>query len=668
MKITLKKLVINNFKGIKHLVIDFGAMTNIFGANEAGKTSVFDAFLWLLFGKDSTDREKFSIKNTKDTALNRQDHEVCAVLEIGDRQTEVKKIFREKWTKKRGASKEEYTGNENVYFWNDVPCTQAEYQAKIKDLIDEKAFKLLTNTLYFNTVVSWQERRAVLLKLAGNITDDQVFSKIVTPANKGQFIGLINLLNQGKTLEEIKKQYSGKKKQLKDELDTIPTRIDEVLRGIPQQQDWKRLDTSVNSLATQLAGIDESMLNASKALQSKQTAQRELQQQIYELQRKSDSIVHQLRSDIEASDRNSRQELDSVSKELADLIKRREARKKDVQDVEFSIREVEGRKVILAGKWREANSEEISFPDGAFCCPTCKRELEVEDVEKKRSQLEANFNREKAEKIARIDQQGKQLKKELEQHNDRLQAINAELLEMETAISDKQSVHTSLQTHYTQPRPVEERLAEAKANNKEYQHLQSAIASLKDRQEEVPQVDNTELLARKREVTDELDQVKRLLATKEQIETGNMRVKQLQDQEQKLAQELADLEATEYAAEQFTKAKMDLMVSRINGMFRYVEFKLFDYTIEGGSIPVCETMYNGVPFSDLNTAAKALVGIDIINALSAFYKVQAPIFIDNRESITWIPDTDSQIINLIVSPKDKQLRVVAEGVEATLFA
>ncbi|MBP7398205.1 MAG: AAA family ATPase [Chitinophagales bacterium] len=62
MKISLKKLSLLNFKGIRQRTIEFNDVTNIFGKNEAGKTTLFDASLWVLFGKDSTDRKDFAIK------------------------------------------------------------------------------------------------------------------------------------------------------------------------------------------------------------------------------------------------------------------------------------------------------------------------------------------------------------------------------------------------------------------------------------------------------------------------------------------------------------------------------------------------------------------------------------------------------------------------------
>ncbi len=59
--IRLKQLKINNFKGIKALKLDFGTDGNntIYGANGSGKTTVFDSFTWLLFGKDSQGKSDF---------------------------------------------------------------------------------------------------------------------------------------------------------------------------------------------------------------------------------------------------------------------------------------------------------------------------------------------------------------------------------------------------------------------------------------------------------------------------------------------------------------------------------------------------------------------------------------------------------------------------------
>ena len=54
MKIRISNLKLKNFKGIKDLEIDFNnENTNIYGKNATGKTTIFDAFKWLFFDKDS---------------------------------------------------------------------------------------------------------------------------------------------------------------------------------------------------------------------------------------------------------------------------------------------------------------------------------------------------------------------------------------------------------------------------------------------------------------------------------------------------------------------------------------------------------------------------------------------------------------------------------------
>jgi hypothetical protein len=88
-----------------------------------------------------------------------------------------------------------------------------------------------------------------------------------------------------------------------------------------------------------------------------------------------------------------------------------------------------------------------------------------------------------------------------------------------------------------------------------------------------------------------------------------------------------------------------------------VSFKLFEIQLNGNEKEVCETLYNGVPFNDLNNAGKIQAGLDIIKTLSAHHNLYLPIFIDNRESVTWLPSTNSQLINLVVDPTAEKLEL-----------
>src|SRR5690606_18070898 len=161
---------LNNFKGIKSLLINFADdITNIFGDNATGKTTIFDAFMWLFFGKESTDRKDFNIKNTVDTSLNRQDHEVEASVFVDGSEIIIKRIYREKWTKKKSAEEATREGNVQEFFWDGVPVNLSEFNKRVSGLIDEKVFKLISNPAYFNSL-NWKDRRNIIFSVAGNVS------------------------------------------------------------------------------------------------------------------------------------------------------------------------------------------------------------------------------------------------------------------------------------------------------------------------------------------------------------------------------------------------------------------------------------------------------------------------------------------------------------------
>jgi predicted ATP-dependent endonuclease of OLD family len=197
--IKIKSIQIVNFKGINNLKIDFNDTTNILGDNGTGKTSIFDAFTWVLFGKDSHDRTQFDIKNTKDKNKNRQDHEVTVFLDINGFETTLKRIFKEKHTKKRGSETTEFVGNETLNYWNDVPMTQTEYTKKVSEILDEKLFKMISSPTYFNNI-KWEERRNILNTLITSFSDEDVAKG--NPA----FEKIVAELKQGKTIEQYEAQ------------------------------------------------------------------------------------------------------------------------------------------------------------------------------------------------------------------------------------------------------------------------------------------------------------------------------------------------------------------------------------------------------------------------------------------------------------------------------
>lgn len=668
MKIELQELTITNFKGVKYQLLVPGKVTNVYGANESGKTTMYDAFLWLLFDKDSTDRSKFAIKNTVDTSLNRADHEVKATLQVDSRTITLKKVYKEVWEKKRGSEKAVFTKNEAQYYWNDTPCNMGDYQVRLSELIKEEVFKLITSTRYFNEVLSWQRRRDALLKLAGEITNEEVIDTISDKSNRASFADLINLLNENKTIEDIKKEYASKKRNLKDTLEHIPARIDELKRSIPEKQDFSVITANLKKKEAELNNIDELILNASKALQVKQTEQRTIQQNIFSLQRELDTIKNDLKTEIIRADKAGIQDIDSANATIKRLNYSLSSIESDIAKVTANITKYNDLRDKLRDKFDEVNERQLEYQEGVFACSTCKRPLEATDIESKKDEMEKAFNTAKVDEKDKIREEGKGYAAKVTELEAQLTEYNQSKSDIQEQLETEESALVVLKANYTAPRSVDDRLQEAIGSNSKYTETTAQIKELESQIKEEPQVDNQELLNKKKVVTAEVDAFKQALNTKTQIEAAEKRIKELESEESQLSQQLAQLEKTEFAVEQFTKGKMDLMESRIADKFKHVKFKLFDRQVNGGVVECCESMYKGVPYPELNTAGKVQVGLDIIDTLSHHYNISAPIFIDCRESVTWIPDTDSQIINLIVSPADKKIRIETAGVMDTLFA
>lgn len=147
------------------------------------------------------------------------------------------------------------------------------------------------------------------------------------------------------------------------------------------------------------------------------------------------------------------------------------------------------------------------------------------------------------------------------------------------------------------------------------------------------------------------------LADRERIAANNKRIAELEKEYSESQCHLAELEGLEYQLQQFSKARIEQMEGRINGMFDIVRFKMFEQQINGGEIETCEATVDGVPFADLNSAMKINAGLDIINAFCKANDVEAPIFIDNRESVCELTPVGSQVVNLIVDANYEFLKV-----------
>lgn len=662
MKLIFKSITIKNFKGIKDLSINLNeSLTNIRGDNALGKTTIFDAFTFLLFGKDSSGRKDFNIKNTVHTELNRQDHEVSAIFYHDGEENEIKRIFKEKHVKKRGSNQTEFQGHEQEFFWNGVPCNLKEFTDKVNSLVDENIFKLVSNPYHFNSL-HWKERREVLISIAGHVSDSEIAE---SNPNLSKVLGM---LTHGKTLDDLKKQVASKKKLIKEQLEKIPTRIDEVSKSKPEPLGFDEIREEIEDTKSQINEIDLAISDKSKKLEKEFEKYNETQKQIYELKTKISAKENVIKSEfnnkvnslqfklseengnlsvIDSNIRSIKIKKDGIDSQIESLRLDIAAKRKDYDD--------------LRDEWIKENEKELAIDPHVLSCSECKRSYEGDSLEEIQNEMESNFLKNKKEKlqklterITNIQDQGKRLAatlKELEEKN-----FDEELAKLNKAKEVQEKVIAEIQMNIDKESetPFSESIY---LQNADYVKMQGDLLELESSQVDKPEIDNSRLLGEKSQLDQSLEALYILLRSEKEIEKADLRIKELTEEERTLSNELSEHEGDEFLINEFSKAKIDSITNRVNSMFELVKFKMFDEQINGGETETCEAMIDNVPYPDLNNAAKINAGLDIINALSKYYNVYVPCFVDNAESVTKLHPTNSQIIRLVVDESAKKLTI-----------
>lgn len=631
MNIKINQMILQNFKGIKSLEIYAdGANLKIYGDNATGKTTVFDAFTWLLFGKDSLGRSDFGIKTQDENgnAIHNLEHSVECELAIDNSILTLKKIYAEKWTKKRGSSEAEFSGHETKYFINEVPSTKKEYEQKIAMYIDENLFKTITNPLYFNEHLKWQDRRAILLSLVGgDMSDTDIL------ARSPEFSPLLEEL-KGRTVAEYSKIVKGKQSAINDELKAIPQRISEATLAIPPIV-ADVCDAEKASLEVEIAKLTDEIMAIKNGV-SDDTELLSLKEQKRQIENKVCSV-----SDMQTELHNKQSELSKINFAILEC-------ERNIKRYFNLAEQCEQDATNLREQWHKVNDKQY---DGSETCPTCGQALPAEQI----AEAKAKFNTKRAAMLDDITEKGKQTKAEKEKYialHDELTMKLGECWELQKKCEVEVGRIESL-IAYTETKFEEEKKAELEKIN-------SRIAQLEKTAQNKADDIGSKIYPIQAQINEKRARISELdlcIANCQLAERQKQRIEELSAEEKRLAGEYANLDKIAFLIDKFTKYKVDLLSEEINGHFKYAKFKLFEEQINGGIAECCETTFRGVDYSDLNNAARINAGLDIINTLCAINDKTAPVIIDNAESVTNILPTDSQMICLIVSADDDALRV-----------
>jgi DNA repair exonuclease SbcCD ATPase subunit len=643
--IRLKRLRAIYFKGFKDFEVEFKDRTIISGRNRSGKSSVFDALMWLLFGKDSLGNTDFDIKtlDEKRRVIEKVDHEVYAELEINGAVTTLKRVLRENWVKPLGQENEILKGNEVKCFFDGVPVSVGDFQKRVSEIVDENLFKLITNISYFHSLKR-EDRRSILLSLAGDISNDDI-------ARENDLGDIAELLKNSSS-EDLKKKISAEKKRIKEELDHIPIRIDEIKKNMPEAVNFDAISKEIEQKKTELSKIDKQINDRQESVKAQIEEANKKREIAGNLRMKQTDIILNARQDAvkEATEKNrdfyNYQEILKEKQEKVVRYERRVLEKKnDISEAHRLIGELKKEREKLVEQWK-AESAKVYADELDDSCPFCGHVFTDEEKLETRQSGEAEFNKIKSEKLAKINKAGLSLKERIINHEKTLSEMEKELLsvksEHEAACQDFDTFSKITPARVESKTVVKEEIPE-------WVELERQINSIEI--EDVKQ-DNSDLIEKRKNLNDEIVSLSVELNKKEQIENSFKRVDELESEQRTLSQSLSNKEKIEFRLLSFNKLKMEEVDRRIKEKFKFVKFKLFDKTYEGNEFETCETLIDGVRYWSSNNEGRINAGLDIVNAICEHNGVYAPVFIDNAEGVNEFITTKSQLIELRVTTGD----------------
>ena len=637
----LDTLTLRNFKGTSFFTLNAGCVdTSVWGDNATGKTTLADAASWLLTDKDSLGQSQFEIFPIGKVGTEHKplESEVEGVFVNGE-PVKLKKVYRQVFTKKRGQPKKEMTGNTTDYFIDDVPCTKTEYQSKVAAITaGSNHFQLLTNPHHFASL-PWQDKRNIIVNMVGDITDEEV---ILSNPDLAELPGILDK----KSCEDYKKICAGKRKAINETLSEIPGRIDEQDRSKPVLEKTNgmhfvdvltKLRKKLTEKQTEISGI----ANGGGLV--------DLKLKLAAINEDMVKIVNDHNSKANVAIQAQKDELSKLKDDSAELKRqlRELVTKKGHLDTDLdNLKEVN--KALMV-KWNAKHAETFTAEN----CVTCGKPMTEQEADAAR----LLFNQAKATIIEKIENNGNEnkvkaaamkvsieaLDKSIPEHGDKITDTEMKISGLEKEIELMKAGGSAFyeEPEYIKAQEVKDKLL------KEIEEYQAGNAQLTEKAQ-----------AEAEAIQEEINKAERSLSLIEQVQKADNRIAELMAEEKKLAAEFEVLERHLFLIETFTRAKVSMLDDKINEKFELVKFRMFKDQVNGGLQEVCDITVNDVPYNSLNTGARIQAGMDIIKTLSSHFEFKPVIFVDGCESVTSLPEMDTQLIRLIVSADDKELRVV----------
>lgn len=653
MKLTTLK--IQNFKGIREKEINApnGSSINILGRNAAGKSTIGDSITYLLFNKDMQGRspQSFEIKTRDENGDVIQNLEHTVEATFCEPNITLKKVYKEKWKNIRAVEKR-LDGHSTEHFIDDELVKKGDYEDRIAEIMSEDLFKMLTIPNHFAEQLHWSDRRKMLTEIAGEISDQDIIDSDPELEDYDDVL-------DGKTAESRKGMLERERKIALERIDEIPALIRENQDKITTVE-TDGVDEKITGLKEKKSGLEEELAKARSG-----GGVYHLQVKIEELEAEKQKIIssHGSQYDDKIADARAvyRKKMEAEDEALDKVREQNKVVDEKLEQVNFTSHQIETIKEAITTQESE-QPEPKKSGSSLDECPMCGQDMPKDsDSDDHYDEYLKEFNEKKAEELKSLAEDLDAAQSVLEGRQKEYDKANKELAKLEKAhekakkeAKDAESDLDNLKSSIPDTKESKEykaltekqealegKVDEIRMNNsKQIQEIQQSIENVET---EITNLNEVTFQARKNQ------------EIKERIEE----LKAEQKEQAKIAQ---DADRGLYLIQRFEIAKAEVVTQRVNEMFDIVTWKMHEPMMNGGlNNNMCEAIVDGVPYTGgLNNARRVQAGLDIINTLGKHFGAQAPVVIDNAESVTSLNTYGLQVIALYVSKEHKELTVTPQ--------
>ena len=655
------------FNGEHEFHADFGDKTRVSGKNGSGKSTILNAVMETLTGKNADGTQPDNVRPIVDgQEVEGVDVVRTVTLDIDGKETEIKKITKQKRERVDGVMQYVPGSNVNSYSVDDISFNQKKLDEFISENIcPPETLLACCNPNAFLSLKSTTDMRAFLEKMAGFDLNEYIKSL-------GAEFSEVDEITKGHPIEQVQKTLNKqltdqKKATTKAETEWKYEKAKAVDSG---EDDVTRLTEQKVSYENQIAILDEQ----EKSLDDVMAAYDQKSKSVLDLKFEQSDIVRKANEGLVQQRKALDTEIFSLEQQKKSAERSLKSEQSDLEDFSSNVNANEEKLKKAQEDWEtyygqeypEENLERIKaeqFDENSLICPTCGQDLPAEQAEKIRSEFEQKkairikseedireqFYQQKDKKMTEITESGnkaatdlKEAKKAQEEAEQKIAELKQKIASLAMEIQKKQAELSKL------PESVD------LSDNAEYQKITAEIEQAEAALHEMENVSK-----QRREITDKRNGFIRECA-KIDAEINNIqRKKQAHEEEvEKLyqafresSQKEADIVRKKDILKNFSIKKNERIAEMINPYFEEFQFNFLSYTQNNDPVEVCEMIRKGVEYRNLNYSDKLIVQTDLLCGFQKIQGVSLPIFIDNAESINVSrrPVTNRQMVFLEVT-------------------